>query len=90
MPYGSPLRPAVAPGREASERAVRPVATVTTGGPGNPLVSTLEDSMNLLLSLLAVVLLAAVIFVGYQFWILLRGRRRTLWPPEITGTTGER
>ena len=64
------------------------MATVTTGGPGNPLVSTLEDSMNLLLSLLAVVLLAAVIFVGYQCWIRLRDRRRRLSPPEITGTTG--
>ncbi|CAM3572602.1 DUF4126 domain-containing protein [Deinococcus frigens] len=75
----------VAGGVHATRTAVRPVATATTGGLGNPLVSTLEDSTSLLMSLLAVfvpvlavILLAAVFLVGYRLWTRLRGRRRAL------------
>jgi hypothetical protein len=75
----------VAGGVHATRTAVRPVATATTGGLGNPLVSTLEDGTSLLLSLLAVfmpvlavLLLAAVILVAYRLWTRLRGRRRAL------------
>lgn len=75
----------VAGGVHATRTAVRPVATATTGGLGNPVVSTLEDGTSLLLSLLAVfvpvlavVLLVAVIFVGYRLWTRLRGRQRAL------------
>ncbi|GGO34938.1 hypothetical protein GCM10008949_36480 [Deinococcus humi] len=66
MPYGGPFRPPVAPECDSPEQAVRLVAIVTTGGLSNPLISMLEDGMSLLLPLLAVVLLTALIFVGYQ------------------------
>ncbi|MDV6374365.1 DUF4126 domain-containing protein [Deinococcus arenicola] len=75
----------VAGGVHATRTAVRPVATVGTGGLANPVVSTLEDGTSLLLSLLAVfvpvlavILLAAVTVVGYRLWTRLRGRRRAL------------
>ncbi|QFP75657.1 DUF4126 domain-containing protein [Deinococcus sp. AJ005] len=75
----------VAGGVHATRTVVRPVATATTGGLGNPVVSTLEDGTSLLLSLLAVfvpilavILLAAVVFIGYRLWTRLRGRRRVL------------
>ncbi|PNY80884.1 DUF4126 domain-containing protein [Deinococcus koreensis] len=74
----------VAGGVHATRTAVRPVATATTGGLGNPLVSTVEDGTSLLLSVLAVfvpvlavILLAAVGVVGFRLWSRL-GRRRAL------------
>ncbi|OLV17620.1 DUF4126 domain-containing protein [Deinococcus marmoris] len=75
----------VAGGVHATRTVVRPVATATTGGLANPMVSTLEDGTSLLLSLLAVfvpilavLLLTTVIFVGYHLWTRRRGRRRVL------------
>lgn len=72
----------VAGGVHATRTAVRPVATATTGGLGNPVVSTLEDGTSLLLAalavfapVLAVLLLAAVVFVGYRLWGRLRRHR---------------
>lgn len=75
----------VAGGVHATRTAVRPVATATTGGLGNPVVSSAEDGTSLLLSVLAVfvpvlsvVLLAGVAAVGYRLWRGLGGRRRAL------------
>lgn len=69
----------------ATRAAVRPVATATTGGLGNPVVSSVEDGTSLLLSVLAVfvpvlsvALLAVVAVVGYRLWRGLRGRRRAI------------
>lgn len=75
----------VAGGVHVTRTAVRPVATATTGGLGNPVVSTLEDTASLLMAVLAVfvpvlavLLLAAVVFIGSRLWSRLRGRRRAL------------
>ncbi|WP_119674399.1 DUF4126 domain-containing protein [Deinococcus sp. RM] len=72
----------VAGGVQATRTAVRPVATATTAGLGNPVVSTVEDGTSLLLSALAVfaplvaALLLVVIVVGvYRFWSARRVRR---------------
>lgn len=72
----------VAGGVQATRTAVRPVATATTAGLGNPVVSSVEDGTSLLLSALAVfapllaVLLLVVIVVGvYRFWSARRSRR---------------
>ena len=74
----------VAGGVQATRTAVRPVATATTAGLGNPVVSTVEDGTSLMLSALAVfaplvaALLLAVIVVGvYRFWSARRVRRLT-------------
>ncbi|THF85075.1 DUF4126 domain-containing protein [Deinococcus sp. KSM4-11] len=75
----------VAGGVHATRAAVRPVATATTAGLGNPVVSTVEDGTSLLLSVLAVfapvlavLVLAAVVVFGYRMWSRLGGRRRAL------------
>ena len=75
----------VAGGVHATRTAIRPVATATTGGLGNPVVSTVEDGTSLLLSVLAVfvpvlavILLAAVVVMGYRMWASLTRRRRAL------------
>lgn len=72
----------VAGGVQATRTAVRPVATATTAGLGNPVVSTVEDGTSLLLSALAVfapllaALLLVVVVVGvYRFWSARRSRR---------------
>jgi hypothetical protein len=64
---------------------VRPVATATTGGLGNPVVSTAEDGLSLGMSLLAVFIpvlgalaLVGVLFLGFSLWGRLRRRRRAL------------
>ncbi|UBV42458.1 DUF4126 domain-containing protein [Deinococcus taeanensis] len=72
----------VAGGVHATRAAARPVATATTGGLANPVVSTVEDGTSLLLSALAVfapligALLVAVLGVAvYRFWTRVRPRR---------------
>ena len=72
----------VAGGVHATRTAVRPVATATTGGLGNPVVSGVEDGTSVLLSVLAVfapvvgaVVLAVVTVLGVRFWLRLRSRR---------------
>ncbi|OOV14331.1 DUF4126 domain-containing protein [Deinococcus sp. LM3] len=72
----------VAGGVHATRAAVRPVATATTGGLGNPVVSGVEDGTSVLLSVLAVfapvvgaVVLAVVAVLGVRFWLRLRPRR---------------
>ena len=75
----------VAGGVHGARTAVRPVATATTGGLGNPVVSTAEDAMSLLVSLfavfipiLAVIVLVALVMVAYRLWGRVRGRRRAI------------
>jgi hypothetical protein len=69
----------------ATRTAVRPVATATTAGLGNPVVSTVEDGTSLLMSVLAVfapvlgvLLLAVILVVGYRLWSRWGVRRRAL------------
>ena len=62
---------------------VRPVVTATTGGTVNPVLSTAEDVLSaltaflaiLLPTLLAIVLLTAVLIIGW--WLWTRYQRRT-------------
>ena len=73
----------VAGGVHATKAAARPVVTVSTAGVGNPVVSTLEDIVAVVVSLLAVVLpiIAAIILLGFLIFIIYvvrRWRRRTM------------
>lgn len=60
----------------------RPVVAVTTGGVGNPIVSTIEDGISLVTSLLAIVapyLVVALIVIAvtlFTWWYVRRRRRR--------------
>jgi uncharacterized membrane protein len=67
----------VAGGVHATKAAARPVVTVSTGGVGNPVVSTLEDIVAVVVSLLAVVLpiVAAIILLGFLIFIIYVVRR---------------
>lgn len=72
----------VAGGVHATRTALRPVATATTGGLANPVVSTAEDGLSLGLSVLAVFvpalaagLLVVLAFLAYRLWARVRGRR---------------
>lgn len=72
----------VAGGVQATRTAVRPVATATTGGLANPVLSTAEDGASLGLSLLAVFApllavlgLAGVLVLAFRLWSRVRGRR---------------
>jgi len=64
--------------------AVRPAVTATTGGTMNPVLSTAEDVVSaltaflaiLLPTLLAIVLLMAVLIIGWWLWV--RHRRRAV------------
>ncbi|MBP6015698.1 MAG: DUF4126 domain-containing protein [Candidatus Promineofilum sp.] len=67
----------VAGGVHATKTVARPVVTVTTAGVGNPIVSTLEDIVALVVSLLALVLpiIAAVLLLGFLIFIVIMVRR---------------
>lgn len=67
----------VAGGVHATKAAARPVVTVSTAGVGNPVVSTLEDIVAVVVSLLAVVLpiIAAIILLGFLIFIIYVVRR---------------
>lgn len=72
----------VAGGVHLTRATVRPVATATTGGLANPVLSAAEDSMSLGLTLLAVFApllavlgLAGVLFLAYRLWARVRGRK---------------
>lgn len=66
-----------------AKTTARPVVTATTAGVGNPIVSTVEDIVSaltaflsiLLPTLVAIVLLIAVVIIGW--WLWARQRRRT-------------
>ncbi|MFC4426841.1 DUF4126 domain-containing protein [Deinococcus navajonensis] len=71
----------VAGGVHATRTAVRPVATATTGGLANPVLSTAEDGLSLGLSLLAVFLpvlavglLLVTMVLAYRVWKRVRRR----------------
>jgi hypothetical protein len=73
----------VAGSLHASRAAIRPVATATTGGMGNPVLSFLEDLVSLVLSVLAIFipLLAfavflVLLFVMFSTWRRVRRRVR--------------
>lgn len=77
----------VAGSLHASRAAIRPVATATTGGIANPILSFIEDLASLVLSVLAIFvpLLAFALFLGLLFlmlasWRRLRRRLRTNRP----------
>jgi hypothetical protein len=62
----------------------RPVVTATTGGAGNPIVSTLEDILALVTSVLAIVapyLVAALLLIILAFivWWYVRRRQRRVF-----------
>lgn len=76
----------MAGGLHATRAAVRPVATTTTAGMGNPVVSFIEDATSLMLTLLAIFLpllallvLAVLVFFVFKAWRAVRSsmaRRR--------------
>lgn len=75
----------VAGGVHATRTAVRPVATATTAGIGNPVLSAAEDVGSLTLSVLAifipvlaVALLILFLVLAYRLYARLRGPRRAL------------
>ncbi|GBF07438.1 hypothetical protein DAERI_140099 [Deinococcus aerius] len=74
----------VAGGVHTTRAAIRPLATATTGGLANPVVSTAEDGASLTLSLLAVFApllaalgLAGILMLAYRLWAGRRARRVT-------------
>lgn len=70
----------VAGGVHATKTAARPVVTVSTAGVGNPIVSTLEDIVAFVVSLLAIVLpiIAAFLLLALLIGVIMvvRSRRR--------------
>ena len=62
----------MAGGFHATRAAIRPVATATTAGLGNPVVSFAEDVLSLLMSLFAIFIpiLAFVVFVILLFVVV--------------------
>lgn len=72
----------MAGGFHATRAAIRPLATATTAGVGNPVLSLIEDLFSLLLSILAIFapLIALLVFALLLFAIVKtwRGARRRL------------
>jgi hypothetical protein len=68
----------IAGGIHAAKATARPVVTATTGGTGNWLVSTIEDIVSFVTSLLSIVVPIAVaaIVVGIVVWLGWRLSRR--------------
>jgi len=67
----------LAGGVHATKAAARPIVTVSTAGVGNPVVSTLEDIVATVVSLLAVILpiIAAVLLLGFILFVIFTIRR---------------
>jgi hypothetical protein len=68
----------------AAKATARPVVTATTGGMGNPIVSTLEDVAALVTSLVAILaplLIAVAFFVFALLFIIVISRRA----PAVSG-----
>lgn len=65
-------------GVHAAKATARPVITATTGGMLNPVVSTAEDVVSLVVSVLAIVLpvLALVLLLLVVIWLVRRRRRK--------------
>lgn len=73
----------LAGGAHAARATARPLATATTAGIGNPVLSFIEDAASLVLSVLAIILpvlaFVLVLIFGVGVFLLLRwmfGRRR--------------
>lgn len=73
----------VAGGVHGTKAAIRPVATGTTAGLGNPLVSFVEDGVSLLMSIfavflpiLAVIMMVVILVMAYRIWVRLKDRPR--------------
>jgi hypothetical protein len=68
----------------ATKAAARPVVTATTGGLGNPVVSTVEDVTATVVSFGAILLpLVFAVLVGLGFvalWLVIRNFRRPSRP----------
>jgi len=78
----------LAGGTHAARAAARPVATVTTAGLGNPVVSLIEDIVSLILAVLAVLLpvlafVLVVLIVGWTVRRILRFFRRRREPQPV-------
>lgn len=72
----------VAGGVHATKATVRPVVTATTGGLGNPVVSTIEDIVALVVSVLAILLpvltfiaLVVLVIIIWTKWRRYKARR---------------
>jgi len=67
----------VAGGVHATKASARPVVTVTTAGVGNPVVSTLEDIIAFVLSVLSILLpvIAAILLLIFLFMVIYFIRR---------------
>ena len=63
----------------------RPVVAATTAGVGDPIVSTVEDVISLVTSVIAVVapyLIAALLVISlalFAWWYVRRRQRRARW-----------
>lgn len=68
----------VAGGVHAVKATARPVVTASTGGVLNPVVSTLEDVLSLVVALLAIIvpLLGLLLLLLVIIWFVRRRRRR--------------
>jgi hypothetical protein len=68
----------VAGGVHAAKATARPVVTGTTGGVMNPVVSTAEDVLSLVVALLAILvpLLGFLLLLGVVIWLIRRRRCR--------------
>lgn len=62
----------------AAKATARPLVTATTGGLGNPIVSTIEDIVSFTVALLAILvpIIAIVMVAVIAFWLLQRRRRQ--------------
>ncbi|GIW02712.1 DUF4126 domain-containing protein [Roseiflexus sp.] len=67
--------------------AVRPVATATTGGVANPVVSAIEDLISLLVSILAVLAPILAIITLALFAIVVVRFIRRIWSPRRTASS---
>lgn len=69
----------LAGGVHATKATVRPVVTATTGGLGNPVVSTLEDVIALIVSVLSILLplVTFILILVMVIWVWRWWRRRT-------------
>jgi hypothetical protein len=72
----------VAGGVHAVKATARPVVTATTGGTLNPVVSTAEDVLSLVVAVLAIVLpiLGFFLLLLVVFWLIRRRRQRDATP----------
>lgn len=76
----------------ATKAAVRPVVTATTGGLGNPVVSTIEDMAAVTVSFGAILLplvFAVVVALGFvAVWVVVRNFRRRSSERRLPRYTG--